>query len=227
VEVHHQHKPVRNWREFLKEYGIIVLGVLTALGAEQAVAAAHHRSQVHQMTAKLRAESLENQHVLDYDLLVMRQASAEIDADIAALGSCTGSARKLRPLASVNFLLPSDTAWLGVRDSDLLPLMPEGLTDSYWKLDATQAAMATAVHRYDEGVVEAEGAVESVRRGDADRHVCDEALMALERVKGTARLVSGLTEFYRMSNDLALRGKRLDLAGEVLRKQAQPARPPS
>jgi len=33
----HRPKLSRNWREFLKEYGIIVLGVLTALFAEQAV----------------------------------------------------------------------------------------------------------------------------------------------------------------------------------------------
>ncbi len=42
------HKP-KSWhglREFLKEYGIIVLGVLTALGAEQAVESFKHESQV-------------------------------------------------------------------------------------------------------------------------------------------------------------------------------------
>ncbi|HWE46232.1 MAG TPA: hypothetical protein VG407_09405 [Caulobacteraceae bacterium] len=42
------HKP-KAWhglREFLKEYGIIVLGVLTALGAEQAVESFKHESQV-------------------------------------------------------------------------------------------------------------------------------------------------------------------------------------
>ena len=32
----HKPKPIRNWREFLKEYAIIVIGVLTALAAEQA-----------------------------------------------------------------------------------------------------------------------------------------------------------------------------------------------
>lgn len=36
MDVHKPH-PFHNWREFLKEYGIIVLGVLTALFAEQAV----------------------------------------------------------------------------------------------------------------------------------------------------------------------------------------------
>jgi hypothetical protein len=33
----HKPKPWRGWREFLKEYGIIVLGVLTALALEQGV----------------------------------------------------------------------------------------------------------------------------------------------------------------------------------------------
>lgn len=36
MEIHRPHL-THNWREFLKEYGIIVLGVLTALLAEQAV----------------------------------------------------------------------------------------------------------------------------------------------------------------------------------------------
>ena len=33
----HKPKPIRNWREFLKEVGIIVLGVSIALAGEQAV----------------------------------------------------------------------------------------------------------------------------------------------------------------------------------------------
>ena len=46
MEVHHKPKPVRNWREFFKEYAIIVLGVLTALGAEQVAEWLHWREQV-------------------------------------------------------------------------------------------------------------------------------------------------------------------------------------
>jgi len=42
----HKPKLVRNWREFLKEYGIIVLGVLTALLAEQAVQSIDWRHKV-------------------------------------------------------------------------------------------------------------------------------------------------------------------------------------
>jgi hypothetical protein len=33
MEVHHKPKPWHGWREFLKEYVIVVVGVLTALAA--------------------------------------------------------------------------------------------------------------------------------------------------------------------------------------------------
>jgi hypothetical protein len=42
----HKPKPWHGWREFLKELGTIVLGVLIALGAEQAVEWLHWRHQV-------------------------------------------------------------------------------------------------------------------------------------------------------------------------------------
>ena len=42
----HKPKPWHGWREFLKEYGIIVLGVLTALAAEQTAEALRWRHEV-------------------------------------------------------------------------------------------------------------------------------------------------------------------------------------
>jgi hypothetical protein len=42
----HRLKPVHGWREFLKEVGIIVLGVLIALAAEQAAETLRHEQQV-------------------------------------------------------------------------------------------------------------------------------------------------------------------------------------
>ena len=52
----HKPKPIRNWREFLKEYAIIVIGVLTALAAEQAVEWLHWQSEVKTARAALAAE---------------------------------------------------------------------------------------------------------------------------------------------------------------------------
>ena len=52
----HKPKPWHGIREFLKEYVIIVVGVLTALGAEQGVEWAHRETEVREARAALHAE---------------------------------------------------------------------------------------------------------------------------------------------------------------------------
>jgi hypothetical protein len=54
----HDPKPWRGVREFLKEYAIIVVGVLTALGAEQAVEALHWRHEAAAAREALKPEYL-------------------------------------------------------------------------------------------------------------------------------------------------------------------------
>ena len=56
----HKPKPVHSWREFLKEYAIIVLGVLTALGAEQMVEYLHWKGQVADARRAIAAEMAQN-----------------------------------------------------------------------------------------------------------------------------------------------------------------------
>lgn len=52
MDIHHKRHVFQGWREFLKEVGIIVLGVLIALGAEQIAVA------VHEARTAARAEAL-------------------------------------------------------------------------------------------------------------------------------------------------------------------------
>lgn len=52
----HKPKPWHGWREFLKEYAIIVLGVATALAAEQAVEWFHWQGEVAVARVAIRAE---------------------------------------------------------------------------------------------------------------------------------------------------------------------------
>jgi hypothetical protein len=53
----HRPKSVHNWREFLGEIGVIVIGVLIALGAQQAVEAWHQRDVAEKSMAAIRAEA--------------------------------------------------------------------------------------------------------------------------------------------------------------------------
>jgi hypothetical protein len=52
----HLPKPLHGWREFVGEIGVIVIGVLIALGAEQAIEAIHERSEAAQLRSALEAE---------------------------------------------------------------------------------------------------------------------------------------------------------------------------
>ncbi|MBV9549054.1 MAG: hypothetical protein JO256_05205 [Alphaproteobacteria bacterium] len=91
----HKPKPIHSWREFLKEYAIIVLGVATALAAEQAVVTLHDRAKAAEARAGIHAE-------IAFNLAEMNARQAlepcvikrlgEVDALIAA-----ASAGKLPP----------------------------------------------------------------------------------------------------------------------------------
>ena len=80
-------KAKRNWREFLKEYAIIVVGVLTALAAQQAAETLNARSRAAEARVNIRAE-------IAHDLRLMNMRAAteaciakrlgEVDARIAA-----------------------------------------------------------------------------------------------------------------------------------------------
>lgn len=56
----HKPKPVHNWREFLSEIGVIVIGVLIALGAEQVVEAIHSAHLAEQARHDVREEASVN-----------------------------------------------------------------------------------------------------------------------------------------------------------------------
>jgi len=76
----HKPKPWHGAREFLKEFGTIVLGVLVALGAEQAVEAAHRYGEVREARDALREEMKTNTSILAYGLEELKCLKPQVDA---------------------------------------------------------------------------------------------------------------------------------------------------
>ena len=81
MEVHHHPKPIHGWPEFLREIGVVVIGVLLALGAEQLAEAFHWRHEVEVERAALRAEARANLTVATY----RRSEQACINARLAQI----------------------------------------------------------------------------------------------------------------------------------------------
>ncbi|HEY3813059.1 MAG TPA: hypothetical protein VGL66_07515 [Caulobacteraceae bacterium] len=135
----HKPKPIDTWRDFAKELGVIVLGIVIALGLEQLVDVIHHRMQAHEMAEKLQQESRENRATIRYDLEQCAAARAAIGSDLATVTQWLKTPRPgVLPLSQVpysKFYRPADAAWTSVRDGSLLPIMPKRLVDNGWKID--------------------------------------------------------------------------------------------
>ena len=102
MEIHHKLKPPKNWREFLKEYGIIVLGVLTALGAEQAVEAVHHRAEIGEAREALREELAWNLTSFEQSVGLSRCILARLD-ELQRWEKSWEKARPLKLLKPISF----------------------------------------------------------------------------------------------------------------------------
>jgi hypothetical protein len=86
----HKPKPWRSVREFLKEYAIIVVGVLTALAAEQSVEAFHWRHKVAEAEHAMRLELLNDDLPQAFTRLAV---SACVDGDLNAVEQALDTGR--------------------------------------------------------------------------------------------------------------------------------------
>jgi hypothetical protein len=215
----HKPKPWHGARELAKEIGTIVIGVLIAIGAEQTVEALHHRAQADAMAQKLRAESVESRSFIVYDLGSLRSGIASIDAILAVLAKDGGAAPP--PLEKPDLFTPADAAWITIRDSALLPIMPKLVVDNGWKVDSTNIYLRDKMREIRQNADRAESAlsVKQATHGDAERGRTARLRLAELRVEETG-LIAAIGEFQQVSDQM-LRGERIDTAGDLLRARGK------
>ncbi len=109
-------KPTRNWRDFLKEYAVIVVGVLTALAAQQAVEWWQWRSQVAQAKEVIATELASSVAGAISRVRVAPCVESRLDAvtDILDAAAKTGSLPPVGIIGQAPALLWSSGAWESV-----------------------------------------------------------------------------------------------------------------
>jgi len=139
LDVHPPHHSTNTWRDFFIHIATIVVGLCIAVGLEQIVEYFHHRHQIHEMELALDRESLENRHVVQDDFTTIATLLPIIDANIASIehSRLTKDSEPiaLAPLPPLHIFVPIDAAWLGMRDSALISIVPRQLSTNYWKID--------------------------------------------------------------------------------------------
>src|SRR3569833_54695 len=116
----HKPKPWHGLREFLKEYLIIVVGVLTALAGEQAVEAVHRGEQARFAESAMRLELGDDNGPQAYGRALIGRC---LDARLVQINeaAATAPAETLRGLVS-SYVPPARTwdseAWKAISGSD-------------------------------------------------------------------------------------------------------------
>jgi len=100
----HKPKPIHSWKELVSEIGVIVIGILIALGLEQAIEGYHQREKVEAMRQALKDE-------MKVDLSVAMEFAETADCaniQLAAIRSAleTGDRERAKALSATT-LLPS------------------------------------------------------------------------------------------------------------------------
>jgi hypothetical protein len=122
MDIHTPRHPVHGWHELLKEVGIIVLGVLIALGAEQSVEAWHWHRKVADAEQAMRLELRDD----DAPQAITRLALATcLDAQLDSIQAAIETGRDRRVIAALvsNYTPPARTwdseAWTTTVASDV------------------------------------------------------------------------------------------------------------
>jgi hypothetical protein len=123
----------RRW--FLSEYVIVVLGVITALAAQQSVEWLHHYNSRCQLEEDLRAEIRSNDRYLRDDIKTVyahyEWAVRESQAIQAAVQTNTISTLKYESVRELPFVIPRRSVWDHARESGALALMPRDEAQAY------------------------------------------------------------------------------------------------
>jgi hypothetical protein len=225
MEVHHKHGPIKNWREFAREIGIIVIGIVIALGGEQAIEAIQHRHEVQEVRKSLKDE-------MAFNLGTLKEAVDEIPCSTRRLdeierwanSSRTGHPLQLARLADGPHLNIFRTAAWRAAPTDALARLPleERNSYAYW-----YDGVATAtVQRQTILALWAD-----IRKLSRAHRLSEEQQLELadeiDQIRSTYKLMDSANNFYwpPLAKSLGVTPSKLRLPDEFLAAKADLCKP--
>jgi hypothetical protein len=143
LDVHPPEHAAHTWRDFLIHIATICVGLLIAIGLEQAVEAVHHHHQRVELETQLHDEAQRNLNLVQGNLTRLQAQLDWYDASIVALNSAPVTAGRIPAsvippagnLFDVGLFEPSQTSWAVARANGSVALLPENEAQVYARLD--------------------------------------------------------------------------------------------
>lgn len=144
IDVHPAPHAAHSLRDFVTHIATIVLGIIIAIGLEQAVETIHHRHQGERIAAALREEGVTNRRLVQYDIDSVNEVRHNIRLNMANLDR---DGKAFVPVAPPHdtFLPFINTAWIAARSNDLITLLPDQVAASYWRVNFLADAMSASI----------------------------------------------------------------------------------
>jgi hypothetical protein len=140
IDIHAPHESVHTWTDFFIHIGTIAVGLLLAIGLEQSVEMIHHHHQSLAARQSLHDQSIANRALTQHDLSVIAECRRLIRKNMDVLDA-TQPQSPLSETSFTPFLVwtytpsPENNAWLGLRDTGGLELLPPQLAQAYGKVE--------------------------------------------------------------------------------------------
>ena len=143
LDVHAPHAPTHTWRDFFIHIATICVGLLIAIGLEQAVEAIHHHHQRIELESQLRDEAQRNLDLVQQNIDRLQAQLAWYNANIFALNRAPvsngriSSALLVPPgdIFRIGLLDPSQATWAVAKANGSVALLPEDEAQVYSRLD--------------------------------------------------------------------------------------------
>jgi hypothetical protein len=141
IDIHPPQHAAITGRDFFVHLGIVVLGILIAIGLEQTVEFFHHRHQVAELGQQMRVEAQNNLPLIRESITRLQLQAGYIQSLEQALlnGKQSGDFIDVRGVTPVGgsglYVSPSRATWSTAQSAGLAALLPPGPAKLYARLD--------------------------------------------------------------------------------------------
>jgi hypothetical protein len=115
---------------------------------------------------------------------------------------------------------PAEAAWITVRDSALLPIMPKLTVDNYGKLDTALQGLVNSQRDTVQARRRLDALINTAQERPMDTALANDLLETLNLYREFERGYCGRVQGFRIDNEVVLAGKVLDRAAAAQTAEA-------